>query len=110
MPIHTYFEQNGDSSALVVLLHGWSDDEEQYADLVAAVKMLEPNADLLRPHYRKGIAHNENPFVVASEVEVAISETYEHSLMDGKPYQRIVLIATAWGASDPQGVRVWPGQ
>ncbi len=98
MPIHTYFEQNGDSSALVVLLHGWSDDEEEYADLVEAVKMLEPNADLLRLHYRKGIAHNENPFVVASEVEVAISETYEQSLMDGKPYQRIVLIGYSLGA------------
>lgn len=94
----TEFEKNGDSSSLVVLLHGWFDAQARYADLVQAVKTLEPNADLLRPYYRTGIAHNENPFVVASDVEVAIRETYEQSQTNGKPYQRIILIGYSLGA------------
>lgn len=98
MAVRIELRKNGDSSSLVVLLHGWYDVAERYAGLIGEVTTLEPNADLLLPHYREGIAHNENPFIIASQVEAAIHDTYEKSKTLGKPYARILLIGYSLGA------------
>src|SRR5215216_239473 len=98
MAVRSELRKNGDSSSLVVLVHGWYDAAERYAALIRQVIALEPNADLLLPHYREGINHNENPFMVASQVEAAIHDTYEDSKLGGQAYRRILLIGYSLGA------------
>lgn len=98
MSVRVEIRRNGDSRAMVVLLHGWYDASERYNDLIDAIMALEPNADLYLPGYREGFARNENPFQIASEVETIIHERYEERKLSGRPYEYILLIGYSLGA------------
>lgn len=91
-------QQNGDSSSLVVLLHGYNENPQILAGVIEEIQTHHPNADLLRPFYQKGRFLNGDPFQVADHLEATIRDTYENSKREGRPYNKIILIGYSFGA------------
>ena len=95
-------DKNGDSSSLIVFVHGYTDRARKYDAILGEVKAAHPNADILQPLYwtgfLHGLFHNEDPFDIASEIETLIDEAYTKSLERRKPYRKIILIGYSMGA------------
>lgn len=92
------FREHGTSQHLVVLVHGYDGTPRLLNDVVTEIRNAYPNADLLRPLYQQGRAHNENPFQIASELETRISEYAERRQRNGQAYEKIILIGYSMGA------------
>ena len=97
MPLGKAFHQNGDSSSLVVLMHGLYTHIRMFTGVIGEINSHLPDADILQP-VRKDRFYNGDPFELASELEAMIRETYEDSQMRANPYQRIILIGYSMGA------------
>ncbi len=92
------FQKYGDSSALVVLLHGYDSDPARLADIKKEINAQLPNADLLWPAYEEGNDSNVNPFELASMIEALIDETYSESgKRSAGAYKKIILVGFSLG-------------
>jgi alpha-beta hydrolase superfamily lysophospholipase len=97
---HTTCEQNGSSSELVVLLHGYTHTSKSLSDVRSAVKASLPNADLLMPDYPAGLFANTKPARIAEQLVQYIDETVAKRARrpDGRQYDRILFIGHSAGA------------
>ncbi len=93
-------EQNGSSSELVVLLHGYTHTPKHLDDVRSTVKESLPNADLMVPDYLAGLFANTSPQKVAEQLVQYIGDAValRTKRPDGKPYDRIRLIGHSAGA------------
>jgi len=92
-------EKNGDSSSLVILVHGYYKEPSRLADVEEEIITQLPNADILRPIYDKGRFMNADPFELASNIEALIDETYSQSQTGNNGgYKKITLVGYSMGA------------
>jgi predicted esterase len=98
MPKNEEFQKNGDSSSLVVLVHGYDKDPARLADIKKEINTQLPNADLLWPAYEEGNNSNSNPLEISGNIEALIDDTYNEKLTKGGPYKKIILVGYSIGA------------
>jgi triacylglycerol esterase/lipase EstA (alpha/beta hydrolase family) len=88
-------ESRGESTSLVVVVHGFIPSARFMDGLHRRIRELDENADLLAPRWRWFSLHD--PTDVAEALVECISRAVRQQELSGKAYRRIVLVGHSSG-------------
>lgn len=96
---NTTIHKQGQSTTLVVLLHGFNQTAERLAQVRRVVEKNNFNADILAPNLPFSIFSMAHPSHVVADLLILIDQAFEKSREGGAPgYQHILLIGHSIGA------------
>ncbi|MCE4548104.1 MULTISPECIES: alpha/beta fold hydrolase [unclassified Caballeronia] len=88
----------GESTSLVVAVHGWTASSTKMQDVRSAVRDAMPNADLLFPDYPAGLFSSADPIEITEALVRCIGDAVKARETRGARYEAIVLIGHSLGA------------
>lgn len=93
------YEERGESSELIVLIHAYMSSSVKLQSVKAVVTNEFPNADLYIPDFQAGWSSTENPAKITQRLLDHIDQIWKFKeKQDSTTYQRIIFVGHSLGA------------
>ena len=92
------FEQRGESTELIVLLHAYKHTRQNLASLRNVASETKPDADILTPDLPTTVFSFASPDAIVASLLEIVDQKWRDRADTGDPYQRITIVGHSLGA------------